>query len=88
MSSSLYWLPPETKEKSLGRALKYRISKKLWGHDGSLSGDPVDMREIDWKEYLQGVYDETSDEKLKEEIELVFSLWEKFDGVFRVALLA
>lgn len=38
MSSSLYWRPP-IEPRPLGHQLKFAISQKLWGHDGSLTSE-------------------------------------------------
>jgi hypothetical protein len=42
VSTSLHWRPT-SEGSSLGYALKWSLSEKLWGHDGSLSGDWVEV---------------------------------------------
>jgi hypothetical protein len=57
MSTSLYWLPNESKEPNyLGKGLKYHLSPKVFGHDGSLYGEKLITK--DYIPFLEGkIYD-------------------------------
>jgi hypothetical protein len=59
MSSSLYWRPAPKKvpaAQSLPYGLKSVIARRLWDHDGSLNGDPVEVDHA-FLPYLRGVAD-------------------------------
>ncbi len=64
MTTSLCWRPvpknpPPTKR--LPSSLKLTIARHLWDHDGSLTGDPVEV-DAAFIPYLQGVADGGSGE--------------------------
>lgn len=59
MSTDLYWRPaprviPPGNE--LPHALKRTLAKRLWGHDGSLNGDAVEVDKA-FIPYLEGLAD-------------------------------
>ncbi len=61
MSTNLFWQPETSRaDRSLPKALKYIMARRLWDHDGSLSGDPVVINASEVP-YLEGVRDATSD---------------------------
>lgn len=88
MSTSLYWRPKpkEPKDTYLGYRIKYYLSKKLWGHDGSLVGEWTTV-DKSWIPYLKGVNDATDDKELTEEIEKLFELLDKY-GEIEVSLMS
>lgn len=59
MSSSLYWRPAPKNvppARDLPESLKKRISQRLWGHDGSLNGDEIEIGK-EMLPYLEGLDD-------------------------------
>ncbi len=61
MSTNLFWAPvTASADRSLPKALKYIIARRLWDHDGSLSGEPVVINASEVP-YLEGIRDATSD---------------------------
>lgn len=64
MSSSMYWRPAPTEEPpahGLPTSFKKTIAQRMWGHDGSLFGEKVEVgREL--VPYLEGLVDGGSGE--------------------------
>lgn len=56
MSSSLMWQPVVSRGKSLSDELKYALSTRYFGHDGSCSSSPVTLSFVDVP-YLTGLQD-------------------------------
>lgn len=59
MSSNLYWRPvpkEQPPKRELPFELKKALAQRLWGHDGSLYGDAVDLDER-IVPYLEGLAD-------------------------------
>jgi hypothetical protein len=61
MSFSLYWRPaaPPPPDHHLDPQLKYKISPKLWDHDGTLRGEPYQLSKDHPRTmgYLEGMAD-------------------------------
>jgi hypothetical protein len=57
MSTDLFYYPtPKPRQATLSRALKYKIARKYWGHDGSIGGEPITLT-MDDIPYLEGIRD-------------------------------
>ena len=58
MSSSLYWcpVPKPDPERTLDFDLKKKIAPRLWGHDGSIHGNKVEVGPA-MVPYLEGLAD-------------------------------
>lgn len=59
MSSSLYWRPAPKDpppRRHLPFGLKKAIAQRIWGHDGSLYGDAVEI-DLSWTMYFEGLRD-------------------------------
>jgi hypothetical protein len=68
MSTSLYWrLVPKPAEHGLSNELKYRISKRLWDHDGTLGSGWTTIGP-EWLPYLQGLLDGAEGQALKTDV--------------------
>ncbi len=84
MSNTLYWRPlnPPPPDHALDQ-LKYVISQSLWGHDGSLRGDPLPL-DRSFIAYLRGIADAGS-ATVKEEAEELIDAIRQY-GVVEVYL--
>lgn len=59
MSSTLYWRPAPKDvpaPRDLPTGLKWALARRLWGHDGSLNGDEIELDEA-IVPYLEGLAD-------------------------------
>lgn len=59
MSTDLHWMPAPKDQpppEILGSALKRCLARRLWGHDGSLRGETVEVHES-LLPYLEGLVD-------------------------------
>lgn len=56
MSSTLVWRPDTNESNPLPDGLKYTLSKKLWGTDGSCGGEPMRIGGS-FVPYLEGLRD-------------------------------
>ena len=71
MSTNLYWRPvPKADPGHHLDQIKYRIAPRLWGHDGSLHGDPVEIGQ-EMLGYLEGLHDAGSETVASEAQELI-----------------
>jgi len=59
VSTNLYWnIVEPVKPVGTGSvSLKWIISKKLFGNDGSISNDPITIKYADYSQWLEGLID-------------------------------
>ena len=76
MSTNLFMAPHSNKGKCLGKGLKYKIARRFWDHDGSLSGESVviDSGHLPYFEGLRDAGVEGADEIIK-----AIQMYEKVD---------
>ena len=77
MSTDLYFMPMVSNKTKLPRALKYIISKKFWGHDGSLAGDSIILCDSNI-DYLNGILDTTDNVEVRDAIRLILKSIEQY----------
>lgn len=73
MSTNLYFRQIPKDNECIGYQIKFHLSQKLWGHDGSLNGDwvKVDSKLIPYLEGLQSAGNKELSGEAKELISLI-----------------
>lgn len=90
MSTNLYYEPAVDKQKYLGKSLKYVIAPIVWGHDGTLHGEPELVKRdttfyrgddsIVLYQFLKGIAARKDD--AAQEAKTLIELIDKYDSVF------
>lgn len=81
MSTSLYWEPVRKAPiSSLANQLKYIFGPTYWGHDGTLGGEDVYLRD-DQLSYLCGIRDATHDADVKRDVEMLIKAIQEYGCV-------
>lgn len=66
MSFNLYFYPdPQPQKKTLCKGLKYVISPRMWGHDGTLPGGPIQVGS-ETISFLNGIIEATGNQDVRE----------------------
>lgn len=79
MSSSLYFRVLPADKPPLSCAIQKLLGRRFWGHDGSLSGDPVQLSSSDLA-YLRGLAD-AGDKVVSADAKRLIDAIEKHDEV-------